>query len=354
MVVWNHFLVPWILFHGCLVTVYGCLDSLSGVLDLVPLLCEGSWLPGEGFWLPGESSGSLYLVGWLPGEGSRRPGFSSWFSGLSICGCLVRVPGCLDSLPGLLDFPACLVKVPGCLDSLLVSYKFQNDCQVKVSGCLGLIYGCLVKVPCCLDTLSGSLDLVPWWPGQGSSLPGFISRIPDFVPWLSGQGSWLPAFTFRFHRLCSMVASWRFLVAWIQFLDPWTWFHGCLVVAVCQNSLSGFLNLVPWPPGEDSRLSRFSSCFPGLRSMVAWWRFLVAWIRFLVLWTWFHHYLVKVPGCLVSLPCSHNLVPACLDSVLASLDLVPRLSGEGSFLTGFTSWVPWLDSMTVQYRIMVA
>ena len=80
-----------------------------------------------------------------------------------ICGCQDSLPGslakvvaaCIDSwLPGL--FHACLVKVSGCLDSFpfLVVWTWSHACLVKVPGCLDLLLGCLV--------------LVPWLPGEGS------------------------------------------------------------------------------------------------------------------------------------------------------------------------------------------
>ena len=48
---------------------------------------------------------------------------------------------------------------------------------------------------------------------------------------------------------------------------------------------------------------------------------MVAWLRLLIPWTFFHDFLVQVPGCLDSLP--------------GLLDMVPSLLGEGFWLPGF-------------------
>ena len=107
-----HFLVPSTWFYGCPVKV-------PGTLDLIPwLLGEGSCFLGSMVaWIWFLDSGALGLVPWWPGKGSRLPGSTSWspefdsMVALWRClvhwtwfhGCLVKVPGCQDSVPGSLN-----------------------------------------------------------------------------------------------------------------------------------------------------------------------------------------------------------------------------------------------------------
>ncbi len=88
---------------------------------------------------------------------------------------------------------------------------------------------CKVKVNGSLDSFPCSVNLVPWF----NSLEKLA---PD---------------------------------AWIHFLVPWTWFHGCLEkVPGCLDPLPCSLGLVPWSAGECFWLLTFGSWFPGLGSMV--------------------------------------------------------------------------------------
>ena len=93
------------------------------------------------------------------------------------------------------------------------------------------------------------------------------------------------------------------MVAWINFLLLWTWFHACL------EKVPGSPDLVP-------------GC-TGIGSIVVWRRFLVSWIDFRVARNLFH-------GCLMK-------VPDCLDLVPGSLDLVPWLPGLSSGSLGMVS-----------------
>ncbi len=97
-----------------------------------------------------------------------------------------------------------------------------------------------------------SLTFVLWLSGEASRLPGSVSVSLDLVPWLPG-GSWLPGFTFWFPQLGAKVAWGRFLVAWIHFLLPSTWFHSWLVkVPGCLDSVLGSMDLVPSLRGGGS------------------------------------------------------------------------------------------------------
>ncbi len=136
-------------------------------------------------------------------------------------------------------------------------------------------------------------------------------------PCLAGLGSRLPGITSWFPGLQSMVVWWRILVALIRFLVPSTWFNGCPNVSGCLDSLPCYF--LDWL-GRFSGLPVFTSWVPGLWSMVAWWRFLVAWVQFMVPLTWFYGCLVKVPG--------------CLGSLHGSLDFVPWLHVEGLSFSG--------------------
>ncbi len=118
-----------------------------------------------------------------------------------------------------------------------------------------------MKVLDCLDLVLGSLDLVPWLPGEGSWLPRFhfpvawtlfhgcmekVPGCPDSVPGCTGIGS--------------IVVCRRFLVSWIHFRVAWNLFHGCLVkVSGCLDSVTGCLDLVKWLPGDGSWLPRLTS-----------------------------------------------------------------------------------------------
>ena len=99
------------------------------------------------------------------------------------------------------------------------------------------------------------------------------------------------------------------MVAWINFLLLWTWFHASLEkVPGCPDSIPGCA---------------------GIGSFVVWRSFLVSWIHCRVAWAWFH-------GCL-----DWFLVPwAWFHSCL---NLAPWLSGEASWLYGYTSWFPGED-----------
>ncbi len=136
---------------------------------------------------------------------------------------------------------------------------------------------------------------VPAW----SRLNGCLDSVPDsqhsfrgslyMVPWLRNEGSWLPALAFCFLGLSEGL-----------------WFSGLGSLV----KVAGSLDLAPWLPGEGSCLPGITSWFHVLGSMVVCvLGSLIAWIRFLVPWTWFHGCLVKVPGCLDSLPHSMELVP---------------------------------------------
>ena len=92
-----------------------------------------------------------------------------------------------------------------------------------------LFHGYPVKVPGCIDSIRGSLDLVPWLPGEGSWLPGLI-----------------------------------------HFLVAWTWFHGCLEKAPgCLDSLPGSLDMVQCLPGEVFLAAQLGSLFSGFGPMVS-------------------------------------------------------------------------------------
>ena len=309
------------MFPGGQELILGYLQLVLWFLDVV-FPCLAGLVPG----CLDSLLSSIDLVAWLPGGGSWFLKFTFWFHGL---GSLVKVTGYLDSVP--FSYTCSVVA----WRRFLVAWSWFPGSWAWLPGW----HGGVSLLPCSWYLVAWRWSLAAWF-----NIWVAWSWFP--VPW-----SWFPGH----HCLPGVAAidhSWAGTVATVQlcmmnddarihFLVSSTWCHGCLVkVYGCQDSLSGSLNLVPWLPGEDSRLPRFSSCFPGLRSMVAWWRFLVAWIRFLVLWTWFHHCPVKFPGCLVSLPGSPEFVLVCLDSILASLDLVPRLPGEGSWLTGFTLMVP--------------
>ncbi len=178
----------------------------------------------------------------------------------------------------------------------------------------------------------------------------------DLVPWLA-QGSGLPGFTFWFPGLGSMVALVKVPSCMDSLLAPWTCFHGYLVrVLDYLDSLPGSLDLVQLLPAEGSLLPGFSCWFPGLGSVVTWWRFLFDWIQFLVPSTWFLGFLAKVPGCLDSV--LDSLVawwrgPGYLGLVPDSLYFDKWLCGEGSWLSGCTSWFPGFGSMVAWWRFLV-
>ncbi len=145
---------------------------------------------------------------------------------------------------------------------------------------------------------------------------------------------------------------------------------------------------VSWWTGADS-------CFPGLGSMIAWWRLLVAsihfhfsglgtevawwkllvaWVHFLVPSIWFHGCTMKVPGCLGLFLGSlvarwrfldawvHFLFPytclndclvkvlGCLNSVPGSLGLVPWLPDENYQFLRFTSCFSRLGSIIAWWK----
>ena len=150
-------------------------------------------------------------------------------------------------------------------------------------------------VPGCLDSLPASLDFVPWMPGEGSWWPGFISWLHGLiVPWLPGLCSMVVWRRFLVAWIHFPLPWWRFMVAWIHFLDTWSWVHGCLKYPGCPDSLPDALDLFPWLSGEGS-------------------------------------------GCLHALP--HSLV-----KVRGCLDFARWLPGEGFWMSGFTSWIPDVDS----------
>ncbi len=93
-------------------------------------------------------------------------------------------------------------------------------------------------------------------------------------------------------------------------------------------------------------MSGFTSWIPDVDSKVAWKMSLVARIQRLMHWTWYHGCLVKAPGCLDLVPGALELVPFLPGegSVPVSLDFVPWLNGDGSWLPKFTSWLPGLTS----------
>ncbi len=222
----------------------------------------------------------------------------------------------------LLNFYCCLLHTRGIFAFLLVSmiaWWRLPDSQDSNPGSLDLVPWLPAKDPWLSGFDSGALDLVPWLPSEGFWLPGFRS-------WLPGEGSWLPVLGSWCAGLGSMVARWRFLHAWIQFLVPSTWFHDCLVKAPgCLDSLHGsldfitavpclpsegfwlynsvpcFLDSVPWCPGFGSWLPGFGFWFSGLGSMVSWTWSMVPWTRF-------SDCLMEVPGCRNSLPGSFWLV----------------------------------------------
>ncbi len=124
------------------------------------------------------------------------------------------------------------------------------------------------KDPGCLDLVPGCLDLVPLLTSEGSWLLGYGYWFPRLDPWVTGEGSWLPGFGSWFCQLCSMV--------------PWAWFHDCLVL--CLVKVLGCLDL------------------------------------FVVLWTCFYGSLVNVRS--------------CLGPPLGSLKLVFLMIGVVSWLDG--------------------
>ncbi len=106
----------------------------------------------------------------------------------------------------------------------------------------------------------------------------------DLVPRFP-QGKWLPEVTFWFYVLGFLAPRLGFLSARTWSLNPWTWFHGCLVkITVFFDLRDGSLDLVPSLSGESLSMPGLTSWFPG-------------------------------HGCL-------DLVPGCLDSVPGFLDLV--------------------------------
>ncbi len=189
--------------------------------------------------------------------------------------------------------------------------------------------------------------MVQRFPSESSWLPGSLPDSQYLIPWLHNESPWLSRITSGFPGLGS-------LVAWIHFLVPYTCLNSCLVKAPgCLNLVPVSLDLVPWVPGKCSMLPGFTSWFhgclvklsgclnllPGSFDLVPWlptgsWlrglgsmipsRHLVACIHFLVLCPWCHSSPLKVSGCLYLVP--------------GSLDLIPWLPCEGSWLPGFNSW----------------
>ncbi len=225
LVAWIHFLVPLTWFHGCLIKDPGC-------VDLVPWFPQGTWLPEFTFW--------FYVLGSLAPR-LRFLSACTWFVNpwTWLHGRLVNFPGCQGSIH----------------ESIIAWWRLLIA-WIHFLVPLTWFCGCLIKVP-------GSVELVPWFP----------------------QGTWLSESTFWFYVLCSLAPRLGFLSACTWSLNPWTWFHGCLVkITGFLDSLRGSLDLVPSLSGE-------SLSMPGLLlsslDMVAWIWFLVAWIQFLVSWTWF-------------------------------------------------------------------
>ncbi len=273
MVVGIHFLVAWTLLDDCLVKVSVCLDSLPGYLMLVPrlpgkcycLLRCSSWCTGLGtmvaWWrLPVAWICFLLHLNWFRGCLEKVPGCMYLLS----CS-LVKVHGCLDSLPACLDF----ARLPG-EGSWMSGFTSWIPCGFQ---------GCLVNVTVCSDSAPGALDLIPWLLDEGSRLPGFgfwCSEIGSIIAWWRFLVAWihfLVAWIWFLVSLiwCSMVS---FLAAWIFFLVPSTWFHGSL-------------DFLSWLPGEGSCLPQFGSWLLVHVSMMSWWRFVVALVHSLVPWSWF-------------------------------------------------------------------
>ncbi len=350
MVAWIHFLDTWSWVHGCLVN-FLVTKILTGALDLVPCLSgEGSWLAAFTFSLAGLLSMVAwwrflvvcvwFLVAWT---------LVKWFLAMvPIAQVHFLVPwrfqiawfwflvACVWFLVARTWFHSCLVKVLGCLHSLPPWVWFHGWLE-KVPGSLGSLPGSIAKVPGCLDSLlvpwlwfHGCLDLAPWVPREGSRLPGFDSWFPmevfsclDFIQWLPGEGLWLAGITAWFHGEI-------FLVTWIPWFGStvaWTWFHGCLEkLHGCLDSLPGCLDLIPRLPSEGFWLPEFTSWFHGEIFLGTWIHFWFCGFGSMVAWTWFHGCLEKVCGCLDSLP-------DCLD---------------------FAPWLPGLCSMIAWWRLPVA
>ncbi len=213
---WWKSLVAWVSFPGCLVRVPGCLDSLPGSLNMV------AWIPGEGFWLLGFGS-------WFPGLGSMilSKFLAAWIHFLVLWTWLNRSQ---MKVFYYLDY------LPGCVN--LVPWFPSEGFWLPGFGSWFNGHGCMVTVPGCLDSLPGSLDLVPLFPGEGYWLPQFGSCFPELG---SMNAFW------RFLAASIQVPGGVSLLLCSWYLVAWSWSLAAWIIFGCLELPSGSLKLIPSP-----------------------------------------------------------------------------------------------------------